>query len=219
MPKKKPKRKERKSPPNLEPWKIRYLITGKMPDKETIEKEKIDPVEIWEFQDEKGADQAWQDFGESILSDYIKQHPGKRPWKWWRVDSPRWQRKFGAWFDDTLPDPRLRVGGIGTETYEVLSVKPWFNFGIPLSFIDKWSEDYYNGRAKDKDGNPIKSQCKPGDFKGIGIDFDDPPMFEAEASYLKRHNLLLKSEEKRLKSGDFEPESCIEYIKTYEGSS
>jgi hypothetical protein len=58
---------------------------------------------------------------------------------------------------------------------------------------------------------------KEGDAKWcVGIDFDDPPLFEAQASYLKRHGLLSKAEEKRLKPADFEPETCLKYMKTYD---
>jgi len=46
------------------------------------------------------------------------------------------------------------------------------------------------------------------------VNEDNPPMFESEATYLKRHGLLTKSEEKRL--SDFEPEPCLKYIKTYD---
>lgn len=35
----------------------------------------------------------------------------------------------------------------------------------------------------------------------------DPPKFESEASYLRRHGLLFKSEEKRLTAADFEPDA------------
>jgi hypothetical protein len=213
MPKKERKRKERKGPPSLDAWQIRYLCTGKTPDKKTIAKEKIDPFDIWNFKHEKDDRVAWKKHGKSILAAYIKKHPGKRPWMWWRFEAPRWDRKFGAWFDGKLPEPRQRIGGTGTPCYEVLAYAPFFNFGIPVSFVDQFQAEYYNGKAKDKHGNLIEYQRKGGDFKGIAIDFDDLPTFEAEASYLKRHNLLPKNEQKQLKSGDLEPESCEKYIK------
>ena len=48
------------------------------------------------------------------------------------------------------------------------------------------------------------------------VNKDNPPMFESQAAYLQRHDLLSKYEQKRLTDGDFEPESCLKYAKTYE---
>ncbi|HUT44564.1 MAG TPA: hypothetical protein VMW95_09520 [Desulfobacterales bacterium] len=167
---------ERHSKP-LEDWQIDYLTTGNVPERATLE--------VWEmcFQN-YGAD-AWEKHRDWILRDFIRKNPGRRPWAWWRYDAPRWARKFGAWFDGTLPEPRLRVGGAGTVAQEKFpAIIPRFNCGIPKD----WHE----------------------------IDEHDPPTFEAEASYLKRHGLLSKTKEKRLKPGDFEPESCLKYMKTYD---
>ncbi|MGU3496409.1 hypothetical protein ACLBXM_20415 [Xanthobacteraceae bacterium A53D] len=38
-----------------------------------------------------------------------------------------------------------------------------------------------------------------------GVDPADPPTFESEAAYLKRHGLLTADEKRRLSSADFEP--------------
>ena len=40
----------------------------------------------------------------------------------------------------------------------------------------------------------------------MAIDPTDPPRYEAQAAYLKRHKLLLPGEERRLAPADFEPE-------------
>ena len=42
------------------------------------------------------------------------------------------------------------------------------------------------------------------------IDENDPPIYESEAAYLKRHNLLSKSEELLLSDADFKPVSILE---------
>ena len=65
--------------------------------------------------------------------------------------------------------------------------------------------DFYNGRARDIHGKLIDSGYKEGDFLGVALDPDDPPRFESQASYLKRHGLLTKAEEKQLTDKDFEP--------------
>jgi hypothetical protein len=62
--------------------------------------------------------------------------------------------------------------------------------------------NYYSGIAVDVHGNPIGERFASNTFKGVAIDPDDPPTFESQASYLKRHRLLLAGEERR---ADFEP--------------
>ena len=71
-----------------------------------------------------------------------------------------------------MPEPRLRLGGIGTPQHEALNVVPVFSFGISAM---------------------------------VDVDENDPPTFEAQATYLERHGLLLPGERKRLKKADFEP--------------
>jgi len=126
----------------------------------------------------------WRAFGEKIVAEWIKQHPCTRPWFWWNFDSP---------------EPRQRIGGIGTPKHEVLSYAPVFDFGIPSDWISQFECDYYNGRALDIHGVKINVEFKAGDFKGVPIDPDDPPTFEAEAVYLERHGLLTTAERAYLK--------------------
>ena len=40
----------------------------------------------------------------------------------------------------------------------------------------------------------------------VEVDEEDPPLFEAQASYLERLGLLLPGERRRLAKSDFEPE-------------
>jgi hypothetical protein len=40
------------------------------------------------------------------------------------------------------------------------------------------------------------------DFRGIAIDPDDPPTFESQAAYLKRHGLFLAGEARRMKKAE-----------------
>ncbi len=159
-----------------------------------------DPVEIWETNKAE------------FLPAFIKDHPGIRPIPWWLYDAPRWaDQGSGAWYEGTLPEPRQRFGGIGTPSYEVLSIVPSFYKGIPTSWVSKFDEEYYNGRRKDIHGNIIPTSCKDGDFRGVAIDESDPPVFESSASYLLRHNLLTDSEKKILEKTPeaFKPESII----------
>ena len=161
----------------------------------------------WDFRYE-GLEDTWNEHKESILKDYIKQHPGKRPWAWWRFDAPRWSKDLGA-RTGRLPEPRQRIGGTGDTAHEAMGYLPMIAFGIPQEYVKQHDVDSRNGRLKREPCSYWPNDSKEGDFDGIAIDWDDPPTFEAEATYLKRHGLLPISEEKRLNYRDFEPESCL----------
>ena len=47
-------------------------------------------------------------------------------------------------------------------------------------------------------------EYKEGDFLYEALDPNDPPVYESEATYLKRHGLLIGGEEER---ADFTPET------------
>jgi hypothetical protein len=76
---------------------------------------------------------------------------------------------------------RVKVGGSGTPAH--VAHPGWrmewrdFAYGIPK----RWADD----------GDPVTA---------------NPPLFEAQASYLERHGLLLPGERKRLSVRDFQPE-------------
>lgn len=170
----------------------RYFETGKDPE---------DPEDLFDIfvLPEETKKEIWHAAKNEILEQWIKEKPGSRPWAWWRWDAPR-QLDQGteAFWEGTLPDPRRRLSGIGTPAYMVLAYVPHFSFGIPETWVSKWDEDYYNGRAKDIHGNPIGTEYREGDFTGQAIDPTDPPVFESEAAYLSRHNFLTEAEWKYL---------------------
>jgi hypothetical protein len=104
------------------------------------------------------------------------------------------------------PDPRQRLGGIGTPASEVLAYKPIYSFGLPSIFITDWQVKYYSGIAVDIHGAPV-GDLYPREFKGVAIDPNDPPTFESQPAYLKRHGLLLPGEERRLRKADWDAEA------------
>lgn len=140
----------------------------------------------------------WEEHRDEILSDWTRKNPCARPWAWWTCDAPRWTRKFGAWFDGTLPEPRRRLGGVGDPAFEHLAYVPEFESGLPVSWVTKFDEEYYNGRRRDVNGNIIPTKYKDGDFSGKAINPENPPCFESIAAYLLRHNLLTPFELKHL---------------------
>jgi hypothetical protein len=148
---------------------------------------------------EKRLRQRWQLYQAKHLSDFIKNNPCQRPWAWWEYSAPRWHDPYpGTYFHGTLPEPRQRLGGVGTPDYEFLNYVPSFRFGLPTGFLSPWLVDYYNGRAKDVNGKLIPSKHKPGDFTGQAISLEDPPVYESECAYLERHGLLTQSERRYL---------------------
>ncbi len=147
----------------------------------------------WYFNTDDELRAAWNEVRDEILGEWTATSPGTRPSFWWRFDAPR--QPLGTFegcnFDGKLPEPRRRLGGIGTPSHECLAYKPHYDFGLPAHWVNQWESDYYNS---------------DGDFEGVAIDHEDPPRYESEASYLERHGLFRPGEKKRLRKADFEPE-------------
>lgn len=143
-------------------------------------------------------EELWNRNRDYVLMRWIDNRPCTRPGCWWEFDSPR--QVIDGFPADVwnFPAVRQRLGGIGTPNYEVLNYVPSFLLGMPASWVQQRDVDYYNGRAKDIHGNPIVNN-KEGDFKGLAIDPDDPPVYESQAAYLQRHNLLTPAELLHLK--------------------
>ena len=163
----------------------------------------------------------WEQCRDEILSAWVSQNPGTRPPAWWRYDAPRaTDEQLRSWSIEPAHylmqpanrpcSPRRRLSGIGTPGYEVLCEVPRFAHGIPVNWITQAQVDLYNGRSHDIHGKPIGTEYQEGHFPGIPPDPSDPPVFESEPSYLKRHALFQPSEERRLKPEDFEPETLAE---------
>jgi hypothetical protein len=154
----------------------------------------------------------WNAHSERIVAEHVTLYPGTRPARWWQYEAPR--LPLGTfpdrYYDGKLPEPRQRLGGIGTPASDVLACVPTYSYGLPAVWISQWQVRYYSGIAVDIHGNPIGDRYPSNNFKGVAIDPNDPPMFESQAAYLKRHGLFLAGEERRLKKTDYEPESIIQ---------
>ena|GEM_PF-1207906 len=188
----KPKKQlqERKT---IEPWIIDFLIHGRADNSEVAE------VLIFQFSHNyKLQKKVWNDAKVEILKQFIKDYPCQRPWGWWEYEALK--EPVNKWIHGRFDSAqRKRLGGIGTPDFEVLAYAPSFEFGLPMGYVNQWQVDYYNGRSKDIHGNPIGTEYKDGDFKGVAVDPDDPPTFESQASYLDRHGLLSQVEKIYLK--------------------
>ena len=139
----------------------------------------IDPAEYldWMCDDAPAARAAWETYGQELLKDFIAARPGHRPWCWWRFANSA---------------PRMRLGGSGVPVNEVLSGwKQDYRFGIPQYWV---VADYLELFPKLL-------------TRSMLIDHHNPPMYESQAEFLRRHELLSKKEWRVLDSEkDFEPE-------------
>jgi hypothetical protein len=106
--------------------------------------------------------------GERFLKKWVAEHPGTRPFWWWQHVE--------------LPEDgkRLRVGGVGDERNTDFED---FDFGV-RGRRDQWN---LVGRIR-----------YDGALSGEPIDRSAPPLFESQASFLKRHRLFLRGERQRL---------------------
>jgi hypothetical protein len=176
--------------PAIDPAVIAYLETGDAPEDCGFE--------TWQLV--HGASEAlrpmWAAAREAILRDWIPRHPGRRPFGWWRYDSPE--------------PARRRVGGVGDD-YAAAGWAQTYRNGLPELWLDRWLCAFYRGEAVDVNLIPIATEYRERTprWPHVGIDPHNPPAFESEAAFLQRHRLLARDERRRLTARDFEPERIV----------
>jgi hypothetical protein len=129
---------------------------------------------VLEYDHDGITERLWRLHGEAVIAEHVEDHPGTRPPLWWDYEAPR--QPVGA-----MPG--------------------WWCDGKlpePRKRVGGTGTPAYECRAV----MPSFSHGIPNVW--VGIDSDDPPTFESQAAYLKRHGLLFAGEEKR---SDFEPET------------
>lgn len=126
----------------------------------------------------------WQAGGELVVMDWIARYPGSRPSWWWYFSAPRMSQDEiarrgwgGVTQTEHLCDLRQRIGGTGIPDYEAPDLRI-----LPRL----------------RCGIPVRH---------FGVDPADPPQYESQASYLRRHGLLTADEAARLTRRDFAPET------------
>lgn len=133
----------------------------------------------------------WNQYCDGIVADHADKLPGTRPGRWWKY---------------TASETRKRVGGTGTPCDEALEgYFQRYRYGVPQSWVSPHDVEFYCGPPPANYG----FRCRPksvGRFCGVAISSNDPPLFESQASYLKRHGLFIPGEGKRLTKQDYEPE-------------
>lgn len=107
----------------------------------------------------------WLEYHRVILAEWIKTKPGTRPAMWWRYDAPRLDpERLGRW-SRTVLAPRL-----------IQTRRKLRGDGKPLHEALNFAPSHHYGIPA-WFGNP-----------------DNPPVFESQHAYLKRHDLLLSTE-------------------------
>jgi hypothetical protein len=123
----------------------------------------------WFYLQKRDLRDVWAEHAEAVVTHHVKRRPGTRPLRWWQFDAP---------------EPRRRLGGIGTPLHECSGCIAPFEYGVPSAW--RVHGDFFTS--------------------GIEIDPDDPPRYESESKYLLRLGLLLPGERERLCPRDFWPE-------------
>jgi hypothetical protein len=114
-------------------------------------------------------EEIWAEHCDAVVQHHIRRDPGSRPRLWW-------------WY--SAPEPRQRLGGIGSPLHEVCNHRAPFEYGVPSAW--RFAGDHM-------------------DACGVPLSADDPPIYESEASYLKRLGLFVSGERKRIHRVDFSP--------------
>jgi hypothetical protein len=203
----------------LSEYQLAYLLNRDLP-------EPSDDDRWWELTeadcDDPGAGRhgrsasaLWRANEATLLPVFVADHPGRRPSCWWRYSAPRQPagRWPGWWWDGKLPEPRRRLGGIGTPAWEVLSYCPLYDRGIPALWVT--AKDYAiqaELRATGRHNGCIRDGSFVREYEALtAVPFDpyDPPIYESEAAYLERHNLFLPGERRLLRKADWEPERAV----------
>ena len=125
----------------------------------------------------------WIEIEDALMARWIEAHPGTRPcaWWWWRAPEPLRQRLGGAGEASScgfIPYSPRRAPGVSVRS-------------PVMKTVTRELPDYQ------------ASWC------GLPLSFAeadplDPPTFESEAAYLKRHRLLPAAEARRLGPDAFE---------------
>lgn len=158
----------------IEPGMRHFLLTG----------EELDECNKFLANNEARQSKAWLATEKELVKEWSATRPCTRPASWWKFSEtpPRWtdERYKDYWCYGKISEPRKRIDdGPGTTQSEMSGSCPNFNCGVPVDWIlvQGWSDE-----------------VQPGDV----VDINNPPIFESQAAYLERNNLLTAKEKKWL---------------------
>jgi hypothetical protein len=180
-------RRRRDRQPEISPTQW-ALLTDQPPPEGNLH----DSFEAWCFRWEhdgpppwgqKTGRQLWVEHGKAIVAEWIADHPGTRPSCWWKYEAP---------------GPRVRCGGIGTPSHERLANVERLHLGVPMDWITRGISETYVRLGSDLGVPPLDPR--------------NPPLYEAQATFLDRYGMLLPGERRRLSAADFKPEPITDIL-------
>jgi hypothetical protein len=131
-------------------------------------------VLLLEAGDGEALREVWDRARGEVITGWIRDHPGTRPGNWWRFEAPRQPLGTHAGAFYDGKLPQPRKQISGT--------------GCDASAISAYMPSYESGLPT----------------SWAAFEEADPPTFESQASYLRRHNLLTAGELRVLTAGDYE---------------
>jgi len=163
--------------PDISPEFLAYLSDNLLGEKP--EKESFELLLL--SCDDREIRKLWNQYGPEILELWIERRPGTRPQAWWTHDAPRMSA-------------------------EEIERQGWAGCYFAKHLPDPRRRLGGTGTAAHDVENlvPHFSPGIPDDWRDT--DPANPPQFESQATYLRRHNLLEPCEERRLRPKDYEPE-------------
>jgi hypothetical protein len=132
------------------------------------------PCGFFKFKGDDYLANLWKTHGDAVVAEHVEDFPGTRPARWWEYDSPR--------------SPLGTYPGAGYDGELPQPRARMGGTGTPAYEVKCFKPSFSYGIPN----------------TWVGIDEDDPPVFESQAAYLKRHGFLFASEERR---AEFEPET------------
>ena len=126
------------------------------------------------FMSDEELQRSWELVREELLEGWAEEYPGTRPQHWWRFDAPR--QPLGN-FPDCGYDGQL------PEMRQFIS-----GAGVPAWVVSAYMPAYRCGLPN----------------SWAGYDESDPPTFESQAAFLRRHKLLSAAETRALKAEDYD---------------
>lgn len=141
--------------------------------------------------DDYAAEAEWREVREEVIAQFAAERPGTRPTYWWIYEAR---------------EPRLRLGGTGTEAWLFVKYRyaehhprPSYRNGMPSRWLTNFDLNPPAGCIYN-----FRPEILPG---AQAYDPQDPPVYESQGVYLERLGLLLPGET----VADREPEVCFVY--------
>jgi hypothetical protein len=175
-------RRKRDQLPDVEDWQIGVLLDWDLTEFE------VSPAELWFFTSgvEERMSQIWTAFSHDLVEEFTNTRPGRRPRIWWAQTAPK------------MATSELERHGWMHTFFAAALPSPRRQLGGSGAVLWHRYPSYV----------PVYERGLPALWDRI--DAVDPPAFESEAEYLRRHKLFLPGEERRLVASDFEPEHILE---------